>query len=68
MRFVPTTLDATEVVYEILTSYTCAQPRSIRWDDTFHGVARPGPANVMAPRDRDYPDVDISPLQELRGL
>jgi dTDP-4-dehydrorhamnose 3,5-epimerase len=40
----------------------------VRWDDPFLGIAWPGPVEVIAPRDRDYPDVDAGRFEELRGL
>jgi dTDP-4-dehydrorhamnose 3,5-epimerase len=60
--------DGTEVFYQISTPYEPAAARGVRWNDPFHGVEWPGPVEVIAPRDRDYPDVDASRLQELRGL
>jgi dTDP-4-dehydrorhamnose 3,5-epimerase len=63
-----TLADATEVAYQISTRYDPGTARGIRWDDPFHGVAWPGPVEVIAPRDRGYPDVDLGRLQELRGL
>jgi hypothetical protein len=40
----------------------------VRWNDPLLGVAWPGPVEVIAPRDRDYPDVLLDRLEELRGL
>ena len=38
------------------------------WNDPFHGVTWPGPVEVIAARDRDYPDIALPQLHELRGL
>ena len=37
----------------------------MRWDDPLLGVSWPGPVAVLAPRDRDYPDLDESELGAL---
>lgn len=63
-----TLADATEVSYQMSEMYGPEQVRGVRWNDPFFGVRWPGPAEVIAPRDRDYPDVDLDSLQELRGL
>ena len=63
-----TLADDTEVAYQISTPYHPEASRGVRWDDPLHGVAWPGPVEVMAPRDRTYPAVDVDRLQELRGL
>ena len=63
-----TLTDATEVAYQISTPYEPSAARGVRWNDPFHGVAWPGPVAVIAPRDQDYPDMEASWLQELRGL
>jgi dTDP-4-dehydrorhamnose 3,5-epimerase len=63
-----TLVDGTEVAYQISTPYRPEAARGLRWDDPFHGVVWPGPVEVIAPRDRDYPTVDLDRLQELRGL
>lgn len=60
--------DATEVAYQISTAHQPEAARGVRWNDPFHGVTWPGPVAVIAPRDRDYPDVSLDRLQELRGL
>jgi dTDP-4-dehydrorhamnose 3,5-epimerase len=60
--------DATEVAYQTSAPFRPEAARGVRWNDPFHGVAWPGPVEVIAPRDRDYPDVDASMLRELRGL
>jgi dTDP-4-dehydrorhamnose 3,5-epimerase len=63
-----TLADATEVAYQISAPFVAEAARGVRWNDPFHRVDWPGPVEVIAPRDRDYPDVDASGLQELRGL
>jgi len=60
--------DGTEVLYQISVPYAPEAARGLRWNDPFHGVAWPGPVEVIAPRDAAYPDFDPSRLQELRGL
>jgi dTDP-4-dehydrorhamnose 3,5-epimerase len=60
--------DATELAYQISAPYAPESARGIRWNDPLHDVAWPGPVEVMAPRDRDYPDVALDRLEELRGL
>ena len=59
---------ATEIEYKISTPYERSAGRGLRWNDPFHGITWPGPIEVIAPRDREYPDVDVDGLQELRGL
>jgi len=63
-----TLVDATEVDYQISTPYNPEAARGVRWDDPFHGVTWPAPVEVIAARDRGYPDLDIERLQELCGL
>jgi dTDP-4-dehydrorhamnose 3,5-epimerase len=63
-----TLTDATEVAYMISAVYDPRSSRGVRWNDPFHGVVWPGTVEVIAPRDRDYLDVEIERLQELRGL
>jgi dTDP-4-dehydrorhamnose 3,5-epimerase len=63
-----TLADATEVTYQISVPHASEAARGIRWNDPFHGVAWPGAVTVIAPRDRDYPDMNVDRLQELRGL
>jgi len=60
--------DATEVAYQMSAPFVPEAARGIRWNDPFHGVLWPGPVEIIAPRDRDYPDMDDARLQELRGL
>jgi|SRR5438045_2634958 len=63
-----TLADSTEVSYWISTPYRPDASRGIRYDDPFLGVVWPGPVEVIAARDRDYPDVTLDKLDELRGL
>jgi dTDP-4-dehydrorhamnose 3,5-epimerase len=60
--------DATEVAYQISAPYEPSAARGVRWNDPLLEVAWPGPVEVMAPRDRSYPDLDEAELQPLRGL
>jgi dTDP-4-dehydrorhamnose 3,5-epimerase len=63
-----TLADATEVCYQMSTPYEPDSARGVRWNDPLHHITWPVPVEVIAPRDRDYPDVDLGRLQELRGL
>jgi dTDP-4-dehydrorhamnose 3,5-epimerase len=63
-----TLADATEVTYLISAPYDQPSARGVRWDDPILGISWPGPVEVIAPRDRDYPDLDVARLEELRGL
>ncbi len=63
-----TLADATEVAYQMSTAYAPEAARGVRWDDPFFAISWPGPVEVIAPRDRDYPAVDPDRLQELRDL
>jgi dTDP-4-dehydrorhamnose 3,5-epimerase len=60
--------DDTEILYQISTPYCPEAARGIRWNDPLFAVSWPGPVEVMAPRDRECPDIDAGQLQELRGL
>jgi dTDP-4-dehydrorhamnose 3,5-epimerase len=60
--------DDTEVTYQISAPYAPEAARGLRWDDPFLGVDWPGPVEVIAPRDREFPDADAHRLEELRGL
>ena len=63
-----TLADATEVAYQISAEYSPAHGRGIRWNDPLLGIAWPGAVEMIAARDRDYADVDVERLEELRGL
>ena len=63
-----TLADGTELSYQMSTAYAPEAQRGLRWDDSFVGVAWPERVQVISSRDRDYPDVDVSQLEELRGL
>lgn len=63
-----TLADATEVAYDISEAYSPSHARGVRFDDPFLRIAWPGPVEVIAPRDRDYPDLSAGQLDELRGL
>jgi dTDP-4-dehydrorhamnose 3,5-epimerase len=63
-----TLADQTEVAYQISAPHAPESARGVRWDDPFFGVAWPLPVEVIAPRDRDYPDVVPAALDALRGL
>lgn len=63
-----TLADATEIEYQISTPHAPETARGIRWDDPFFGITWPGPVEIIAPRDRDYPDIEMTQLQDLRGL
>lgn len=63
-----TLADASEVFYQISAPHQPDAARGVRWSDPFFGIEWPGRVEVIAPRDRDYPDVDPARLEELRGL
>jgi dTDP-4-dehydrorhamnose 3,5-epimerase len=58
----------TEVEYLISTEYRLESARGLRFDDPLVEIHWPGPVEVIAPRDRDYPDASREQFQELRGL
>jgi dTDP-4-dehydrorhamnose 3,5-epimerase len=60
--------DGTEVAYQISAPFVPEAARGVRWNDPFVGVVWPGPVEVMAVRDREYPDTDAAQLDGLRGL
>jgi dTDP-4-dehydrorhamnose 3,5-epimerase len=63
-----TLADATEVEYFISAEHRPEAARGVRFDDPLFGIRWPGPVEVIAPRDRDYPDAHLEQFQELRGL
>lgn len=60
--------DATEVEYFISTRYVPEAARGVRFDDSLLGLRWPGEVEVIAPRDRSYPDATRAQFEELRGL
>jgi dTDP-4-dehydrorhamnose 3,5-epimerase len=63
-----TLADDTEVAYQISDEYHPEHARGVRWDDPAIAIAWPEPPQVIAARDREYPDVAPSQLEELRRL
>ncbi len=63
-----TLADGTEVSYQMSVAHAPGHARGMRWNDPLAGVRWPGPVEVIAPRDRDYPDTPAAALAELRGL
>jgi len=63
-----TLVEDSEVQYQMSEFYAPELGRGVRWDDPWLGVRWPGVPKVIAPRDRDYPDVLPEALEELRGL
>jgi dTDP-4-dehydrorhamnose 3,5-epimerase len=63
-----TLTDATEIAYQTSDAYSPAHARGVRWSDPLLKVEWPGPVEVIVARDRDYPDLRSSELEELRGL
>jgi dTDP-4-dehydrorhamnose 3,5-epimerase len=59
--------DATEVAYQISAEYHPEAARGVRWDDPAFAIAWPESPQVIAARDREYPDVAPSQLEELRS-
>jgi dTDP-4-dehydrorhamnose 3,5-epimerase len=47
--------DSSEVFYQMSEFYVPEAARGVRWDDPAFGVAWPGPVEVIAERDRNYP-------------
>jgi dTDP-4-dehydrorhamnose 3,5-epimerase len=63
-----TLADATEVAYYISVEYSPGHARGVRFDDPLLSIEWPAPIEVIAPRDREYPDLSAERLEELRGL
>ncbi len=63
-----TLADATEVAYQISAPYQPSAARGARFDDPSLAIEWPGQPEVIAPRDRDYPDLAPRLVEELRGL
>ncbi len=62
-----TLADATEVAYQISAPYTPAAGRGARFDDRWLGIDWPAAPAVISARDRDYPDLTLAAVEELRG-
>lgn len=60
-----TLTDDAEVFYQMSAFYTPELGRGVRWNDPAFAIAWPLPVSVIAPRDRDYPDVDLAQLAPL---
>ncbi len=63
-----TLADETEVSYQISARFSPPSARGVRYDDPFLGIRWPAKVEVIAARDRDYPDVTERTLLELRAL
>ena len=63
-----TLADETEVSYQISVRFSPPSARGVRYDDPFLGIRWPAKVEVIAARDRDYPDVTERTLLELRAL
>ncbi len=63
-----TLADATEVSYQISAPFRAECARGVRYDDPLVGIAWPERVEVIAARDRDYPDLTLDRLEELRDL
>jgi dTDP-4-dehydrorhamnose 3,5-epimerase len=63
-----TLADATFVSYQISERYEPEAARGLRYDDPFLSIAWPVRVQVIASRDRDYPDATLATVEELRGL
>ena len=62
-----TLADETEVEYAISVEYSPAHARGVRFDDPLLAIDWPAPIEVIAARDREYPDLTAERLEELRG-
>jgi dTDP-4-dehydrorhamnose 3,5-epimerase len=60
--------DSTDVEYQISSEFSPGHARGIRWNDPALEIGWPCPVEVIAARDRDYPDLDVHSLEPLRGL
>jgi dTDP-4-dehydrorhamnose 3,5-epimerase len=60
-----TLTDDAEVFYQMSEFYTPELGRGVRWNDPAFAITWPLPVSVIAPRDRDYPDVDRAQLASL---
>jgi|KBSSwiStaDraftv2_1062776.scaffolds.fasta_scaffold02821_16 dTDP-4-dehydrorhamnose 3,5-epimerase len=63
-----TLADATEVEYFIGTPYQPEAARGVRYDDPLLGISWPGPVEVIASRDAEYPPARREHFEPLRGL
>ena len=63
-----TLADETEVSYQISARFSPPSTRGVRYDDPFLGIRWPAKVDVIAARDRDYPEVTEQTLLELRAL
>ncbi|HZR07435.1 MAG TPA: dTDP-4-dehydrorhamnose 3,5-epimerase [Myxococcales bacterium] len=63
-----TLADATEVSYEISERYQPGAGRGVRYDDPLLAIDWPMRVEVIAARDRDYPDATAASLEHLRGV
>lgn len=53
-----TTMDATEVYYEISEEYSPDHARGVRWNDPLFGIQWPVPVTTISERDRTCPDFE----------
>jgi dTDP-4-dehydrorhamnose 3,5-epimerase len=63
-----TLADDTEVSYLMSAPFSPTSARGVRHDDPFLGIRWPRRVEVIAARDRDYPDVKPESFEELRAL
>ena len=53
-----TSRDDTEVFYQMSEFYTPGSARGVRWNDPAFGIEWPQEIQVIAERDRNYPDFE----------
>ena len=53
--------DDTEVAYQMSQRYSAEHGAGVRWNDPAFGIEWPGEVEVIADRDRDYPDFAGAP-------
>jgi dTDP-4-dehydrorhamnose 3,5-epimerase len=63
-----TLADATEVSYQISAPFRPECARGVRYDDPLFAIDWPRKVEVIAARDRDYPDATLEGLRELKAL
>lgn len=63
-----TTRHNTQLLYFMTEYYHPEHARGFRWNDPAFALHLPAPVNVIADRDRNYPDIDLSEIIESKEL